>query len=265
MPYFREVAEKAFGTTWDLVFERSILSAIIGLTIFAATVLLLKRRRKGEEAKLRLQEWFEAAVITACVFLVIWAANFLVFTPKKLVEQARSERDTKARDKDTEINRLKGENERLKQSDRLGAFLEHEAERSRKGSLSNRATILAKEISDAMTDQRKKEDDLRGEERIQMLGTDDALRQRVWNEMSQKQTRSFEGFEQMFNQRFTPRILIIVEELKANDLTDPYLDQWVQHPNTGAYTYTLTELSVALSKLALKMEEKEKSISEKHE
>lgn len=89
MDYFREVSSQSFWDAWNLVFERSVPTAVIGLGIFGATLFLLKLRRKHEEAKLRAREFLEAAGVTAVCFVIFWVLYFGFFTPKRLLMEAR--------------------------------------------------------------------------------------------------------------------------------------------------------------------------------
>jgi hypothetical protein len=261
MSYYKELVGESFWDTWNLVLNRSVVSAMIGLGIYFSTLLLLKCRRKHEEAKNRLKERFEAAVVTACVFLIIWAVNFLVFTPKRMIEEERRGNDRKLGDKDGEIDRLKKENKRLEDNNKLADLIERQIALSKKGSLSSRASILAREILQWEAD-RRSEEQRAWQESIASQPkdlTDKAAIDEWGRNNSAKYQAVFVEENRKFNQALVPRILVIIDDLKANGLTDSGLDQWAKHPHYAGQA--LTEAAVAISKLAIRMEEKENGVT----
>jgi hypothetical protein len=89
MDYIREVGTRSFLDTWHLVIDRAVSSGVIALLIFCVVLLVLALCREKEKARLRLKEFLQAAVVTILFFLPFWEINFALFTPHRLLSEAR--------------------------------------------------------------------------------------------------------------------------------------------------------------------------------
>jgi len=94
MDYLREVGSRSFWDTWDLVFNRSLASGMIGVAIFASTLVYLRSRKRHKEAKQQLKDVGIAASITGAAFVIVFLFHFLILTPKALIEENQAAKRT---------------------------------------------------------------------------------------------------------------------------------------------------------------------------
>jgi hypothetical protein len=241
--------ETTLRPTWDTATTVGVITTLI------LAAVLVANPEKEHSATSTL------AKLTILLLILVFLSRLAV--SPYLVYRSR-EGEMAARD--TQISHLKSQlDERdsvikdLKRNDQLAVLLQGQIELSKKGSLSNRASTLANQILETVEAHRKEDDHIYDDERSKsMAAKTEAERQAAWNEMTQRHSEFSAAFERTFHQRFTPRIIATADEFRENGLTDPNLERWVQHPHLAAYTSTLTEVAVALSQLAIKMEEKEK-------
>ena len=149
MDYVREIGGQSFWDAWSLVFDRTVPASMIALAIFGISVFALRYRRRAEEAKLRLKEFGEAALITGAVFLIIWAVYFTVITPKRLLGDARRERDGE------QIKREiaeKGRNDAQSERDNLKADLLASHGGTQGGTNSAAAVAHKREVMDKLSE-----------------------------------------------------------------------------------------------------------------
>ncbi len=107
MDYLQTLLQRAFTNTWNLVFDRSFLSAVIALGIFFGTFWFLRCRKQHEEAKRALRDFGIAALITACAFLVVFLLNVLIFTPAALYSEEHAAKKEAEKAKTAAENALK--------------------------------------------------------------------------------------------------------------------------------------------------------------
>lgn len=234
--------ETTIRPTWDTATTVGVITTVI------LAVVLITNPEKQQSITIGV------AKITVLAIAIVFLAR-LVASPYAVYRS----RDSEIAHRDATITEQSKRIEELEQNNELGKLLKQQVESSKKGSLSNRTAILAAEILDVVNQYQKNNDQTNAEQRDKMMSaTDNEAREKAWNEMTQKYIDAFRDFDTMFNRRFTARITAIADELRSNGLTDPKLEKWLERPNTAAPTFTLTEVSVALSQLALKMEDIEK-------
>ena len=237
--------ETSVRLTWDTASTVGVICFVI------LAIVLVANPEKQQTAGAVLAKL--TVLLLVVVFLTRLASSpYLVY----------KSRDGEITSRDNQIHELRDEVKRLQDNNQLAAFLSQQAEATKKGSLSNRATTLAKQILEAVEAHRKEDNRVYEQRSKSMTATDQATREAAWDEMNRKSIESYQAFDRLFHQRFTPRIIALADEFRENGLTEPKLEEWVQFPNTAAYTFTLTEVAVALSRLAIKMEDKEKGVAQ---
>lgn len=203
------------------------------------------------------------------IFMLLFAFNLFIATPKKMYDELARKPSQEIADRDEEIRRqkerigsLEQTNKQLEQNNQLAELLRHQIEATKKGSLSNRANSLAAEILTAVEEASAELHRVMDEYRASLppfTSSTKEEREAAWRDGDNKISAQYEKISRTFTQRHIPRIIAVAEEFRANGLTDPKLDKWLEHPHMAAFSITFRDLSVSLSILAIKMEEKEKA------
>ena len=80
-----------------------------------------------------------------------------------------------------------------------------------------------------------------------------AAMQAWWQKDTTRTQAIWAADDAKFNQTIVPKVQIVVEELRANGLSDEKLDQWMEHPRYAGMA--LNDIVSKISKMAIKMEE----------
>src|SRR5436190_22136673 len=93
MDYYLQLASRAFWDAWDLVFNRSVASCMVGIAIFLSSLFYLRSRKRHRDVVKQLKEVGIAALFTGSAFIPLSLLNFLILTLKTLVQENQSEKD----------------------------------------------------------------------------------------------------------------------------------------------------------------------------
>lgn len=158
------------------------------------------------------------------------------------------------------VEGLDKEVRRLEENNQLASFLKQQVGLSRQGSLQSRANILAEELlqfgeeKNAASTRRTYE----MHDRVR-LAVDKATADAIWQEDTQRLLTEMQEASRIFNQKYTARIVVLADEFRSRGFTDEKLERWVEHPHTAALQHTLIEIATALSKMAIQLDNQEKT------
>jgi hypothetical protein len=90
MSYLPEVLSKSFWDAWSLFFD-PLPRIMIALLIYIVAFILLWHQHRYDEATRRVRTSIEAALVTIICFVLTWIAHFALFTPSRLLNEARKQ------------------------------------------------------------------------------------------------------------------------------------------------------------------------------
>jgi hypothetical protein len=250
LEFWGSALRQSFGVGW-VVFGivSTFMPAVIVLTQkYYAYAASLPWVQKIAENQVEFQTGFAAlAVVVYCVY-----APFKLYK-KRDAEIAREKQENKSLAE--QVENLFSEKKRLQENNQLAALLKRQLDGTQKGSLSNRATLLAADIQKLVHDYlRQSALSLSPLVRKQELTKEEARAE--WGEQTLRLISQSQDLSETFMRRDAPRLLTIAEEFRANGLTDEQLEKWLKHP--GANPVKLERIALSLSHLAIKMEEIER-------
>jgi hypothetical protein len=237
--------ETTVRPTWDTAAAVGVVTSVI------LAIILITHPEKQQSVTAVLSK-------ILVLFLVIVFLTRLASSPY-LVYRSR---DHELTERDNTIKEQKKRIVELELNDDLGKFLKQQVAASQKGSLSHRATLLAQNLFEFV---QQYEQDSYHDTTEQMAKpkppTDEEGSVEFWKN-AQKMTQKYSEFSKTFLQKCDGRVSAIADEFKDNGLTDPELDKYLSDPYraAGALTFTIKNVAGALTRLAIKMEDKEREI-----
>jgi len=233
MNYFFQVLGKAWSDTRAIVADAPVVSLLIGVVVSLGSIYFYTKWKTKEDAKDKIAELLFGGISVAIVFALVFIAHLFYFSHKNLNQEikdklaaSKAESNKITSDKDIEIDRLKQRISDLEKFGALAELLQKQGEKLQKGSLENRANLLAKELLEFDNSTISESSIASTANFLEMnRSTTKEEEQRKWDQGVVDSTqRMFEKYGR-FDQEFTPRIIAIRSEFKAGGKSHPDLDK----------------------------------------